>query len=198
MVADAALVSGRWEKVAFLDDKFTVLRTVLGLPVLAGLEAAAAHIQDYPDLVVAVGNNRLRVELLKKFSGLGFALPPVLHPAATVSRFASLAPGVVVFAGSVVNAGSFVGLGAIINTGVTVDHDCVLGDGAHLSPGVHLAGEVRIGEFSWIGIGASVIQGIAIGADVIVGAGAAVIAPLPDNVTAAGVPARFIKTGGAQ
>ena len=67
-----------------------------------------------------------------------------------------------------------------------------LGDGVHICPGAHLAGEVSVGSRSWIGIGSSVIQQVHIGSDVIVGAGAVVLRDLPNNVTAAGVPARII------
>ena len=61
------------------------------------------------------------------------------------------------------------------------------------TPGAHLAGNVRVGKLAHVGIGVSIIQGVEIGKSSIVGAGAAVIANIPDNVVAAGVPARVKK-----
>ena len=67
----------------------------------------------------------------------------------------------------------------------------------HIS-GAHLAGNVHVGELTHIGIGASVVQGVKIGRNVIIGAGAAVVADIPDNVTAVGVPTRVIKQHSAE
>jgi len=53
---------------------------------------------------------------------------------------------------------------------------------------------VRIGSGSWIGSGAVIMADV--GRNTIVGAGAVVTRPLPDDVIAAGVPARVIRQRG--
>jgi serine acetyltransferase len=65
-------------------------------------------------------------------------------------------------------------------------------DFAHISPRSALAGNVHVGKYSHIGLGASVIQNITIGENVTVGAGAVLIASIPNNCTAVGVPAKII------
>jgi acetyltransferase-like isoleucine patch superfamily enzyme len=52
---------------------------------------------------------------------------------------------------------------------------------------------VRIGDDCWIGAGATILDGVTIGRGCVVGAGAVVSRDLPDNVVAAGVPARVIR-----
>ncbi len=193
VLADTASSTGCWNKIAFLDDRYPAISSVLSWPVLGTFRQAAAFLGEYSELTVAVGDNPLRVRLLRQFAGSGFGLPVIIHPTAFVSKGAVLEAGSVIFAQAAVNTGAKIGIGSIINTGATVDHDCVLGDGVHISPGVHLAGEVDVGNYSWLGIGAAVIQQISIGKNAVIGAGTVVIADVPANATVAGVPGRVVK-----
>lgn len=190
VVASAAAETGRWSRIAFLDDRFPDAKSDTPWPVLGRVNRAAALRDEYADLVVAVGDNAARLKLAATFEGLAFRLPTVVHPTAWVNQLASVGAGSVVLAQAAVGARARIGTACIVNTGATVDHDCRVADGVHVSPGVHLGGGVAVGSCSWIGIGAAVRHGICIGADVTVGAGAAVVSDLTDGVTAVGVPAR--------
>lgn len=189
VVADAALSSGAWRSVAFVDDTSGLSR-VLGYEVVAGTADLARLASSYSQAVVAIGNARVRLTLLDQLQTFGFELPSIVHPSASVSRFATLGPATVVMAQAAINPRATIGRGCIVNTGATVDHDCVLADGVHVCPGVNLAGDVRIGARSWVGIGSSVKQGIRIGGDVTIGAGAVVVSDIDSGLTVVGVPAR--------
>lgn len=190
VVAETALATGRWDRVAFLDDRAPALAEVLGLAVRGRLDDAPSLLGEFSDAVVAIGHCRTRLRVLNALRDMGFALPVVVHPAAWVSPTATLGAATVVFAQVAINACARLGVGCIANTGSSIDHDAVLGDGVHVCPGARLAGEVVVGDATWLGIGCSVIQRVRVGADVTVGAGAAVVRDLPDAVTAVGVPAR--------
>ena len=199
VVAETALTTGSFSRIAFLDDRCTgaaQLPDQLGWPVIGPFTAALdPHTrQQFPAVLVAIGNAAVRLQWLPRLAALGYQLPVVIHPTAWVSPSAQLSAGSVVFAQAAIQAQAVIGSGAILNTGCSVDHDAQLGDGVHICPGARLAGEVQVGDRSWIGIGSSVIQQIRIGADVTVGAGAAVVSDLPDGVTAVGVPARVLPT----
>ena len=191
-MAEAATESGRWGGIEFVDDKLVGSR-VLDIPVVSTVRKMADHLDSSTEVLVALGNNVRRLELLKDIAGSGATLATVIHPAAQISRSASIGAGCAVFAGVIVNARAKIGAGAILNTGAIVDHDCVIGEGVHISPGANLAGEVAIGDRSWIGIGAAVREGMTIGSDCIVGAGAAVVTVVADGTTVGGVPARILK-----
>ncbi|UTH29868.1 acetyltransferase [Ectopseudomonas hydrolytica] len=191
VVADTAECCG-WQVIDFFDDAWpqTVRNGVWDVVGDTARLKGALHI--YDGVLVAIGNNRIRHRKLLELEEAGAQLCTLVHPAATVSCYASLERGSVVFAGVVVNADARIGLGAILNTGCSVDHDCVLGEGVHVSPGACLAGGVRVGDLSWIGIGASVRQLVQIGGQVTVGAGAVVVSDVADLLTVAGVPARVL------
>jgi sugar O-acyltransferase (sialic acid O-acetyltransferase NeuD family) len=192
VVADAALRQGGWNKIAFLDDAYPETDQAIGLAVLGKTDRAEQLLPDYPDAAVAIGNADIRLELLDRLEQLGFRLPVIKHPRATVSPHARIQAGSVIFAQGVINPDAELGRGCIVNTAATVDHDCRLGAGVHVAPGAHVGGGVRIGRKSWIGIGACIRQYIAIGAEVTIAAGAAVVSDVPDERTVAGVPATLI------
>jgi len=195
VVADAAFAGGQYGSIAFLDDRFEECKSALGKPVMGPISAASIYLTEFSDAVVAIGDNVLRLELIKKLLLLGFNLPAIIHPKAYIGMDVNLGSGAVVLANAVVNTGSILGDGVIINTGATVDHDNVIGDGVHISPGAHLAGEVSVGECSWIGTGAAIIVQVKVGVHSIIGAGAVVIRNVPDRVTLVGVPGHILRRG---
>lgn len=189
VVADTAEVCG-WESITFFDDAWPARTRNGAWPIEGSTAELLGQLSDFDAVLVAIGDNRIRLDKLAKLASAGARFTCLVHPAATVSRHAILAEGTVVFAGAVVNADARVGMGCILNTGCSVDHDCILLAGVHISPGARLAGGVRIGEASWVGIGACVRQVVCVGENVTIGAGAVVVSDVADGLTVAGVPAR--------
>ncbi len=192
VVADTAECCG-WQTIEFFDDAWPRRQENGVWSVVGDTRILMGRLADFDGVVVAIGNNRIRHAKLLELQAVGARLVTLIHPAATVSRYASISEGTVVFAGAVVNADTCVSLGGILNTGCSIDHDCVLGDAVHISPGARLAGGVRVGDLSWVGIGASVRQLISIGQRVMVGAGSAVVSDIPNDVMVAGVPAKRMR-----
>ncbi len=139
--------------------------------------------------VGSIGDSRARAGLRKRLLALGFELPSLVHPSATVSRAVSLGDACQVMAGALMNPGTRVEAGVVINTGAVVEHDCRLGQDSFVGPSAVLGGDVRLEEAAFVGIGATVLQGITIGAKAVVGAGAVVVRDVPAGVTVVGVPA---------
>ena len=191
VVADTAECCG-WSEIEFFDDDWPSTQQVGIWNVTGDTADLLGRLHEFGGVIVAIGNNEIRSAKMGTLNDAGAPLISLIHPAATISRYASLGEGVVAFGGVVVNTGAIVSAGTILNTGCSVDHDCYLGECVHLSPGARLAGSVRVGHLSWIGIGASVRQSINIGSKVVVGAGAAVVSDIADELTVAGVPAKVL------
>ena len=193
VVAETARAIGNWNEIMFADDAYPQVTSVDGYPVVADFSGARSMGNGYGNVIVALGDNRKRLDLTIQLRQSGFDPVTLIHPTAVVAKSAHIDTGTVIFAQVVVQAAARIGRAVIVNSGATVDHDCIVGDGVHLSPGVHLGGEVEVGDYSWLGIGAAVINRTAIGREVTVGAGSCVIGNLPDGVTAVGVPARPVR-----
>lgn len=144
---------------------------------------------EYDAVVVAIGDNRARLEKVERLVRVGASLPAIVHPSATVSQLAEVGPATVVMAGAAVNPFARVGAGCIVNTGAVVEHDCSVGDGAHLSPNSAIGGGASVGKRAWLCIGSSVADHVAFADDSVLAGGSCLVADAPKSGLYAGVPA---------
>ena len=191
VVAEAAMRSGYFDVLGFLDDDTAKWKgRVFDRPVLGGLDALR---EVSASVALAIGANRVRLDLLKRLEERGATIVAVVHPSAIVSSGVSIGIGTYVGPGAVIHVDAQVGRGCIVNSGAVVEHDNVLGDGVHISPNAALGGGVQVGEGAHIALGSVVLPGVTVGAWSIVGAGSVVTKALPDGVVAAGAPARILR-----
>lgn len=194
-VAEIAELMKKWNEIVFLDDN-QELNEVNGYKVIGTLNDYMIYKDRYPYAFVAIGNNKLRLDLIEDIIREGITVPVLIHPFTAISANCQIKEGTVVMAGTVINTNSIIGKGCIINTSSSIDHDCVLEDGVHISPGVHIGGTVHIGGSTWVCIGSSIANNILIGSNVVIAAGAAVTENIPNNVMVAGVPSIIKKQFG--
>ncbi|MCG9745905.1 acetyltransferase [Shewanella sp. Isolate8] len=192
VVAELAELNG-YQEVVFFDDRWPKLTEIEHWSVKGNLEKLLTTASSFDLTVVAIGNNKVRLEKQKKLSLAGAKFSVLVHPNATISKYSQVGGGTVVMANAVINSFVNVGEACIVNTASTIDHDCHLADGVHVSPGCNLAGGVTVGEGTWIGIGSQVKQLISIGSGVMVGAGATVVSNVADLQTVVGTPAQVVK-----
>lgn len=165
---------------------------VLGCAVIGGDGLAALRARSVDHAFVGVGGTgdpaprRTAAALLRD---AGFALPPIVHRAASVAPSAGLADGAQVLAGAIVGADAVLGADALVNAGAIVGHDAAVGECAHVASGARVGGGVSIGAGAHIGAGAVVLQGRSIGPGAVVGAGAVVVDDVAAGARVGGVPA---------
>ena len=193
VIADALLASGA-NVIGFTDSDPRRFGTLLcGLPVLGDDSVLAHHFHGKALLANGIGGTRVATQrraVQERLEARGWEFVCVRHPAAVVSRFASIGAGAQLLAASVVQAGATVGKGCIINTAAVVEHDVVLGEFVHVAPRALLCGTVSVGANSHVGAGAVVRQHVRIGAATLVGAGAVVVGDFAGAGILVGVPAR--------
>ena len=194
VVADALLCRQRilaepLHLLGFVDD-FPQLwgQTRLGLPILGGLDTVPQFACD--TLIVAIGSNPVRQQLVGRFGAMGYSFATAVHPTAVIADGVTLGEGCMVCARVVVNTGSTIGRHTILNTAATLDHHNHIGDFVHIAPGVHTGGEVQVGHGTLVGIGAIIMPQCHVGQNCRVGAGALIHRHLADNLTAVGLPAQ--------
>lgn len=195
VVAEILRLNG-CEVVGFVDNVNAGRKGVefYGASVLGGEEALNGLLESgVTHAIAGFGNNRKRLELSDMMERRGFRMISAIHPNAVCAADVSIGAGTVVCSGAVIGPSTLVGRNAIINTQASLDHDCVVRDGAHVGPGAVVTGDVQVAECAWIGAGAVISDHRRIGADAIVGAGAVVVKDVPEAVVVVGVPARVLK-----
>jgi sugar O-acyltransferase (sialic acid O-acetyltransferase NeuD family) len=146
--------------------------------------------------ITAVGDNRIRSELVKKIEGIKagrLSAWTLIHPHSTAGRSVEIGEGTCLAPGSIITTRVHVGRHCILNVNASISHDCQVEDFCNINPGAVIAGNVRLGTGCYIGAGATVINKVSIGDWAIIGAGAVVINDIPPGATAVGVPAKVIK-----
>ena len=192
VVADVMREVGMYDLVGFLDDVNPEPRWLARHEawVLGGPEQIPRLLEaGVQSVLVGIGDCEARLRIADGARAAGLRLASAVHPHATVARDVAVGPGTLVCAGVIVQPGSSIGENVILNTAATVDHECIIEDGAHIGPGAHLGGNVVVGRAAWVGIGAIVSNNVSIGARSVLGAGAVLVRDLPAAVVAFGVPA---------
>ena len=161
-VAEAALESGAYEVVGFLDDAFPGLGSVWEIPVLGKVADYSAFRLDVDCCLVAIGNNVVREKTGTLLKAGGFELASVIHPRALVSPRAVIGAGSAVMMGAVVGTEARLSEGAIVNCGAVVDHHCVVEDYGHLGVGAVMAGGSVLGRGAWMQANAALGYGMKI------------------------------------
>ena len=194
-ILDCVLSRGLYEKVGIVD--FDQTASALGVSVVGTDDALPQLLNDgWTDAFISVGSigsTGLRRKLYKMIKIIGFSVPSIIDPTATISREVIIDEGVFIGKGAIVNTGSRIGTCVIINTGAIIEHDCEIGTFAHVSPRTILCGQVSVGDDTHVGAGSVVRQGIKIGACSVIGIGSVVVKDITDNVKAYGNPCRVVE-----
>ena len=179
----------QWDITGFYDDGFSKGIEVAGLKVLGGIDELN-QVRDALNVVVAVGDPRVRKGLVARIKNGFLLFPTLVHPAATMGDGIKSGIGCIIAAGCRLTIDIVLEDFVLLNLNTTVGHDVHIGPFGSVMPGVHLSGYVNVGEGVLIGTGASVLQYVKIGDGAVVGAGAVVTKDVKVGKTVAGVPAR--------
>ena len=147
VVAEMAQMSGRYTKIAFLDDRPTPEKE-RQYAIVGRTDEIAAFRGKYAYAIPAIGCNEARLSLMKRLKTLGFAVPCMVHPSAFVSPLAEIGDGSIVRAKAAIARQTCVGEACLINLGALIDHGCVIGEGSHIPMGCVVRNEVRLPPMS--------------------------------------------------
>lgn len=86
-----------------------------------------------------------------------------------------------------IEIGSDVLIGNFVAITDTSSHEIISGEGPRIS-------KVFIGCNVWIGRGVTILPGVSVGSGSVIGAGSVVTKDIPENVVAAGAPARILRS----
>ena len=187
-------VTPTWNLKGFIDDNETKWETKEdGYIVLGDCEYLKQQENAYA--VCAVGNAKVRKQIIEKLSNSGVQFATIVDPSVILSKRVLIGEGTIICAGTIATVDISIGKHVIINLDCTLGHDDVIGDFVTIYPSVNVSGNVIIEECCEFGTGAQIIQGKKIVKNTIVGAGAVVIRDINDGGTYVGSPARKMLSG---
>ncbi len=179
VVGDIALLN-KYDSIVFFDDRKDDIKEY-PFKIIGNLDELKNNLKNYNDFFVAIGDNKIRHDLISWLKRKKNNVISLIHPKSTISRFSSIEAGSCVMANAVINAGTFIKEGVIINTSSSIDHDCLIEDYAHISPNCSLSGNVKVGKFTHLGTGSCVHPGVDIGENVKTGIGSKIYQNIEDN-----------------
>ena len=182
-------VTPTWNLKGFIDDNETRWKTKEDEYIVLG-DCEYLKQQKNAYAVCAVGNAKVRKQIIEKLSDSGVQFATIVDPSVILSKRVVIGEGTIICAGTIVTVDISIGKHVIINLDCTLGHDDVIEVFVTIYPSVNVSGNVRVGECSEIGTGVQIIQGKKIKSNTIIGAGAVVIKNIDKPGTYVGVPAR--------
>lgn len=145
-VAEAALLSKKWDGIVFADDLWPGVKQIFGFPILSNVNNIRQLHSIVDGAIAAVGNNLIRERWQTEIIKAKIPLVTIVHPKAYLSPSAKVGSGSVIMAQAMIGVDVTIGEGVIVNANSSVDHDSIVDDFAHLGVGVHIAGGVCVGS----------------------------------------------------
>src|SRR4051812_24752445 len=129
VVLDVLRAGRKYKPVAFVDADASLHGTrVGGVEVIGGPnQLPRLRQKKIHHAIVAIGDNRTRLQYAEMLTDAGFTLIRAIHPAASVAKSATIGENVVIAAGAVVCAEATIADSTIINTSAVVDHETIVG-----------------------------------------------------------------------
>lgn len=121
---DVAQSMNCFDSIGFLDDNSGLaIGKLTDFPRFKG---------EYNHAFVAIGNPKLRLDLLGRLKECGFTLVVLKHPTSVVMPSASVEEGTILEALTVINANTCIRTGCLICAGALVNHNSEVQQGCHI------------------------------------------------------------------
>jgi sugar O-acyltransferase (sialic acid O-acetyltransferase NeuD family) len=185
-----------YEITAYYDDDSSLHGQIIDGVKIKGSIKDAIEKENNADtsVFVPIGNNPVRIKILKEFVLNGFNTPSFIHENTIIHSSVKIGKAVYILPGTCIMPLSVIGDYTMISMGVNIAHHNIIGEGCFFSQGTNIGASINIKDQAYVGISATLMTGVkSIGADCLIGAGAVVIRDVPDKAVVAGVPAKIIK-----
>ena len=121
-VCELAEKLGIFEKINFVDDKLE------GDKVLGKISLCKELIFEYPMCFIAIDDNSLRHKLAGLVLDIGYIIPHLISPNATISKNVRIGSGSVIMSDANIGARAEIGSFAIISSECMIGADATVGD----------------------------------------------------------------------
>jgi len=178
-VADVALSVGV-DMIIFIDEGAKHEESFFDFPVYTSWDAQLMPASEFCAFP-ASGDNHKRKQQFEAMKKLGFKIPSIISPSATIGVSSTINDGSFIGHHAHIGPEATIGRACIINTGAIIEHESVVGDYSHVSINASIAGRSCLGSKSMLGMGACIKDGITVVEQTTIGAGAVVVKPILES-----------------
>lgn len=148
----------KYDEIIFLDDGL-VGQAVNDCKVVGKISEMKTLFPEYLDIFIAVGNNAFRKQLFNQAKEIGYNIITLISNEATVSKYASIKLGSVIFPHAVIEPNAMIGNNCIICANATINHDAIIHDDCLIYSNTVIRPNVIIHELTRIGSNCTVTFG---------------------------------------
>lgn len=132
-----------FDKIAFVDDEKK--ETPNGIKVIGTCSDIENLVEEYSNIIVAIGNPEVRLSLLQKLEEEHpCRVVKLISPKAYVAPSAQIMQGCIVEPMAVIQSMSLIAKGCIISAGAVVNHASMCCDGVHVDCNATVAGNTLV------------------------------------------------------
>lgn len=187
-------LKNEYKVTGFYDDDSSLHGQLIGNVKVKGSVQDALDNESDCSVFVPIGNNPVRVRILKEFEKSGFEIPSFIHTQTIIHSSVKIGRAVYILPGTNIMPLTEIGDYSMISIGSNIIHHTSLEEGVFVSNGCNVGANILIKKLAYIGMGATIMTGVKyVGESSLIGAGAVVIKDVPDNAVVAGVPAKILK-----
>lgn len=152
----------------FVDDSFEKGTFICDVQVIGKISDLKELVNEYKNLIVAIGNNKFREELTNKAIGYGYNIPTIINDTAYVSSYSKIGYGCIILSNSSIQNGAIIGNGVVITANVEIHHDCEIQDYALIYSNSTIRTFANVGKRVKIGSNVSISNSVKINEDEII------------------------------
>ena len=184
-----------YEIIGFIDDDKSIFDTKInGLHVLGDFDFLLNNIDCSTNVFIPIGNNKVRVALLKKIIEKGFKTPNFIHKTAQIHHSVQIGKGVYILPGTQIMPLTQIKDFVLISMGVNIAHHTMIEEGCFFSQGSNIGANISFKKNVFCGISSTVMTGVKeVGRNSLIGAAAVIIRDVPDFAVVVGNPGKIIK-----
>lgn len=116
------IAEDKYTSIVFLDDKSSLAKGKL-----EEFKNYCGH-----DAIVAIGNNEIRLQWIKRLEREGFKMPSIISNKAIISKNADISEACIIEPMAAINHGALIKRGCIISSGAVINHNAVINEGSHI------------------------------------------------------------------
>lgn len=144
---------------------------------------------------LSMGDNKLRSSIGESIRSKGGLIPTLIHPTASVSKYAQIDEGVIVQANATIQPDVIIKTDSVISFNVGISHNVIIEKGCYVACQTIVGAYTHIHDFAFVGMGVTTVSGKVpyIGSSAIIGAGSVVVTAIEENWIVKGSPAKKIE-----